>query len=625
MAHGLRTSLLTLIGAGVLGWMLPRAMIRQAVRRMKAICRWLAAEAVRRQKTVLLLIGIVALFPMIHLTALVHHYGVNVPTFDDWAMAPLIIKAHTNDLKWADIFQQQQEARMILPKLVFILSAQKEWDVRDQMMLSVLSCWLTAAGIFVLLRRSGLGLGAVAICFWLIVLTIFSPAPFELWIFASGFPSFLPALFLVTALVAIGTPFSTTAKFFSCAGLATASSFSLAHGLLAWGLTFPVLLVAQRVPRWRFWLGFWLIPTAVCATIYFWGYEKPGYLPQFAPTVSALEYLRFILQFLGGALAYSLNHQRSIAASIFGLLQVALFVMASIYAARRFHDRGFIAKVIPWFALAFYSLGSALLAALGRVGFGASYALSSRYAPFSLPFTLAVIALVAIIVTDLLKAHASPRAHLWGIVTCTVLIIAYLLPYKVCAENARFFLRAYSANDRLARGAILFSPVIDTSGVIKNKVHPPGADYVVRNAAALDRLKLLRPPLVQTNHLNALPHETADGTRVAGSCEAMRAQGEFYHASGWALLKAKGRQADCIVIAYQTPDAEPIVFSISDSIEMRWDIARRSSPNDYLWAGWTAKFPRSAIPAGAKLSFWAVDADEPRLYQLTDESSLKKR
>ena len=123
-------------------------------------------------------------------------------------------------------------------------------------------------------------------------------------------------------------------------------------------------------------------------------------------------------------------------------------------------------------------------------------------------------------------------------------------------------------------------------------------------------------PLVRTNRLNAIEHQIADGTHVSGACEKIETEGETRRASGWALLKGKRRQADCIVIAYQTPDAEPVLFAISDSIELRWDIARHSWPNDYLWSGWTATFPASSVPPGAKLSFWAVDADEPRLYRL---------
>src|SRR2546421_1842844 len=269
MAYRLRTSILVLIAAGVFGWALPRHILASIVQSIQTISRGLGSLAVERRKAVLLLIWIVALVPMIYLMLFVRHYGVNVPIFDDWAMAPLIVKAHTGQLHVADIFQQQQEARTVLPNLIFILSAWHEWNVRDQMLVSVISCGLTAAGIFVLLRRSRLSLVALAICFWLIVLALFSPAPFELWLFASGFPSFLPLLFLVTALTVIETNLPILGKYLICAVLATASTFTLAHGLLAWGLTFPALLFSHRPLRWRFWLLLWLAATATCAAIFF--------------------------------------------------------------------------------------------------------------------------------------------------------------------------------------------------------------------------------------------------------------------------------------------------------------------------------------------------------------------
>ncbi len=600
-------------------------LVRRIWPRVQSICQALAEQAAERQKTVWILVWLVALVPMIHVTYLVRHYAVEVPTLDDWAMAPLIVKAHTGHLRFADIFEQQQEARTVLPKLIFVLSAVRgHWDVRDQMMLSVISWWLTAAGIFVLLRRSGLGPAAVAICFWLIVLCIFSPAQFELWIFASGFPSFLPALFLVVALVAPGTLRSTRAKFFACAVLAAASSFTLANGLLAWGLTFPTLLLVQRSPRWRSWLGLWLGACAICAVVYFWGYERPAYLPAFAPSVSPLEYALFILEFLGGGLAYSMLEHATVA-GFFGALQVALYLLALVCAAQRVRDRAFLAQVAPWFALGLYSIGSACLAAFGRIGYGASYALASRYVPFSLYLTVAVIALLPIIGREIVASRPTNRSRTWVFVMSLLLAFAYLVPYKACAANSHFFLRALSRKDRLARAAVLFSVPLDTSDVIKKTAYPTNADPVIQNAAALDRLKLIRPPLLRTNHLSTIPHEAADQKHASGFCETVEPVGaELYRASGWATLNAKGRPADCVVVAYQDPrDQEWIALTISDSFEMRADILKRFRIMDQLWAGWTATFSRGAIPAGAKLSFWAVNADEPKLYQLGDHSSSK--
>src|ERR1700674_813172 len=623
MAHGLKGSLIALAASGILYWVLPRSFLRSVALWLKSFWSSLNTEGGRRRKTMWIVVWLIALMPMSHLTYLVRHYGVEVPPLDDWEMAPLIVKAHTGQLHFADIFAQQQEGRTILPKLIFVLSAAGgHWDVRDQMMISVVSCWLSAAGLFLLLRRAGLGLVAVAICFWLMVLSVFSPAQFELWIFASGFPSFLPALFLVAALVTVTSQISTTAKLIICAVLATASSFTLPHGLLAWGLMFPALLIARRVPRWPWRLGLWLGLCALCSTFYFWGYEKPSYLPSFAPAVSAFAYVRFILEFLGGGLAYLWKGHEAGTAIFFGLFQLIIFFLALVYAMWR-RERAFLAKMIPWFALGLYSLGSAFLAALGRVGFGVEYALSSRYVTFSVYLTVAVIALMTIITTEILRTRASHRTRLWVCATCALLIISYLTAYKVCAGNTLFFLRALSAKDRLAHAAGLLRATLDTSEIIKRTTYPNDGRPVVRTADALARLHLLRPPLVRSNHLSALSQEIANGERASGSCESATEPGsELYRASGWAILNAKGRPADCVVVAYQNPpDQEWIAVAISDSFAMRPDTVKKYRAMDYLWAGWTATFSRSLIPPGAKLSFWALDADAPKLYLLKDDRS----
>jgi hypothetical protein len=537
-------------------------------------------------------------------------------------MAPLIVDAQTGHLKWASIFAQQQEARTVLPKLIFILfAADGHWDVRDQMMLSVACCWLTVAGVFVLLRRSGLRPTAMALPFWLAVLTIFTPAKFEIWIFASGFPSFFPALFLVTALVIAGTErLGLATKFILCAILASASSFSLANGLLAWALTFPALLLMQRPPRWRWGLAGWLGVTGLCAAVYFWGYEKPAGLTEFAPAVSWLAYTSFILEFLGGALAYAMKERPAQAAGIFGAAQLVLFVAALIYFSRRIKDSRLFAGAIPWFALGLHSIGSAVLAALGRVGYGAPYALASRYITFSVYLTIALVGLTAMIAQDKLAVVRSARIRTWIYAVCLAMVAGYFVPYQICARNSRFFMRALSAKDRLARAAVLFCHAIDTREVIMKTAYPNDARPVTEGADALDRLKLLRPPLVRTNRLEAIPHETVDRRNASGACEAIASDGgNSLRARGWAVLDAKGRPADCVAVAYQTPpDNKWTLCAISDSFAMRPDIVKRFRTMEQLWSGWSATLPQSAVPAGAKLSFWAVDADAPRLYRLED-------
>jgi hypothetical protein len=240
--------------------------------------------------------------------------------------------------------------------------------------------------------------------------------------------------------------------------------------------------------------------------------------------------------------------------------------------------------------------------------------------PFSIYLTIAVIAVVALVVHENFDAGRSRRYG--SVAICLFLAAAYLLPYKACAFNTRFFLRALSAKDRLARAAVLFSPAIDTSEIIKKTAYPNDARPVTEGADALDRLKLLRPPLIRTNQIDALPHQVADGQHASGSCESITLHDGTIRASGWAVLDDKGRPADGVAVAYQTaPDREWTLCALSDSFAMQPEIVKRLRTMEQLWSGWSVTLPRSAFPAEAKLSFWAVDADEPRLYRLKDENA----
>ncbi len=203
----------------------------------------------------------------------------------------------------------------------------------------------------------------------------------------------------MTALVVIATKMSLRTKFIASALLAVASSFTLPHGLLAWGITFPVLFLQKRVERWPRWLIGWLIAAGCCATVYFWGYRKPIELPEFAPAIPPLDYVRFVLIFLGNGMQQAAKMHVATAA-IFGTLTLTTYLFAFGYVVGKRWEQRLLQKTAPWFALGLYSIGSACLAAFGRVGFGLSAALSPRYVPFSLYLTIAALALTAIIAQE---------------------------------------------------------------------------------------------------------------------------------------------------------------------------------------------------------------------------------
>ena len=558
----------------------------------------------------------VGALPALYMGTLVARYGVEVPLMDDWEMAPLIAKAHTGGLTWNDLFEQQEEARTVFPKLIFILSGiDGHWDVRDEMMFSVVLCVATALGIFVLLRRSGLGLVATALCFWASTLLIFSPAQFELWLFASGFPSFMPVLCIVGALLACETRWPLGVKFAIAAVLSTISTFTLAHGMLAWGLTFPIFLAGHRPRRCLGWLVAWCVAAAAAATLYLFDYRKPAHLPDFAPAISAGDYVQFFLAFIGGTFAYAAQQQRVALAIGVGAVAVLLLVAAGVFTLRRLRDAEFSRRVLPWFALAGYSAASAILVTLGRGAYGIEYAISSRYVTFSLYALVALAALLAIVAAEMMRRQRAPLRRAAIVTTIALISVAGGYLYYEHFDDTTRIMRSIWARNRLARSAIVFSPALDTSAIIK-RINYPDPQRVARRAAELSELGILRPPLVQKREIAALPH-AIDERADAGWCDAIVATyGDEFRASGWATLNAKGKPADAVLLAYQTPEGAWVAFAMSDAVVRRRDIKKIFGSRDQLWSGWTATFRRDAVPAGAPISAWAVDIEGPRLYRL---------
>jgi hypothetical protein len=337
--------------------------------------------------------------PAIYIADLIRRYGMSIPLWDDWGIAPMIAHAHTGELRFSELYEQQLEARVFLPKLIFILfTFTGRYDARDGMMFSVLLCCLTAIGVLLLLRRTGLSRPAQTLCLVLIVVGIFSPAQGELWLLASGFPSFMPALFIIAGLVILQTKLSTTAKCLSCGVLAVASTFTLAHGVLAWGLTFPIFLLWRGAERPKLWLALWSALALASAGAYLWGYVKPEETPTFAPPVPLLAYAHYITAFLGGAVAYGLRWSPEIVplgvATAAGAIVLALFATLVGYVIYHWRDLRLRTRALPWIALGCYSIASAFPRVTRARRPRVQQALESRYVTFSFYLTVAVIVLV---------------------------------------------------------------------------------------------------------------------------------------------------------------------------------------------------------------------------------------
>ena len=560
------------------------------------------------------LLVVAAALPVLFLAMLVYQYAVPIPMLDDWDMAPLIAKWRTGGLTFHDFWVQQQESRTFFPKIIFVLlAAGPRWDVRLEMVLSIVTCLATAVGIHALLRNSQMSRLHGGGAFLLIVLLLFSPVQHELWLLASGFPSFVPALCIVGGLVVALSRLTTVKKFTLCALLALFSSFTLSNGLLAWGLTFPVALLIGRIRGWRPWLG-WFTLSAVCSFFYFYGFTPQPDLPAFAPPRPVLDYLQYLLAFLGSALGRAGNGDPLTTSIGVGVIALLAYVSALIYAFVYYRDRELLSRLAPWFALGLYSIACGILAALGRIAWGVSQALESRYVAFSLYLLVAVIVLLGLISRHFRERTQTYAARVAVLSAIVLLGAVYLTLHVRCATASLEMFRIRSANTRLGYGAVIFSPVLETSSILE-KVSYPRPNFVRKNADLLDQLHLLRPPLIRTTDISQLRTGKADGTVASGWFDSTKAQDEQITASGWAALIGKRRPADCVILAF-SEEGTWRIFAMSSAVVARPDVAEKLHDSRYRWTGWHAVYPANIVPPGARVSAWALDARDAKLYEL---------
>nr|MBA2432129.1 hypothetical protein [Chthoniobacterales bacterium] len=388
-------------------------------------------------------------------------------------------------------------------------------------------------------------------------------------------------------------------KFAVCAACALASSFTLSHGLLLWGLTFPLVLADARVRRRGVWLLAWIATTAACAVFYFHDYAKPVTVPDFAPAISLLDYGRYLLAFLGGEFAYAVRepHRLTLTMATGGVL-LAGFLAAGLWALSRWRDAAVLRRVLPWFALGGYSIGSGALATLGRVGFGLDSALSSRYVAFSLYLTIAVFMLALLVLREIGASRALRAA--------TLVLLGGTIVTLLFWSNERCvrFMASDNADTRLLRAGVVFGEAVDTTSALQ-RAGNQSPEVIRTHARALDELQLLRPRLVRSGDLLALLQ--AAGADGAGELETIERDEKTLSVSGFAILPAQRRPADAVLLMVGETAA------MSGKVLRRSEVARRLRDKGQAWSGWSVTLPAAS---NANISAFAVEADVPRLHRL---------
>jgi len=552
--------------------------------------------------------------PALLLAVLLPQYWIDVPQYDEWDSVMLFEHLSQGSLTLSLLFKQVNEYRQFFPNVIFVaLGKLTHWDLRYEMILIFIAVCLISLNVRRLARLTcEAGAGLFAILLLAANLVIFSLTQYENWFQAQQLVYYLPILCVTTCVVVARMKLGTLFKYAICAVLSFVSMFSSANGVACWIVVFPLLIFTEWPKQRRavIWLSTaWVAATGLCCALYLYDYHKPWWTP--SPATGVYHPWRafvYFLGFIGGPLGLE-RVRLSIAA---GFVMMLGLTAACVYLLRRRNDRILLERTIGWLVIGAYSLVTAVMTTIGRVGLPSGPSQVPRYLGFSAYLLVALIFLAHIVPQDLQRRRG--RAH-WlrpnPILCVTLLVLVAYQPFMLLLSFRQ--MDAWETRLLQAKASILLINQLPDARL--TKILYPNVQFLNEKANALDRLGFLRPSLVKTNHLNALADQDVSSF---GEFSGLDQSPDGYFASGTCTMRQK-RLPDAIILAYDTGNNDPIAFAMTHPVKRPWSITQGVATS----ANWTLRFTTDQLPrAPATISAWGFDATTGRAYRLSGERQI---
>ena len=569
--------------------------------------------------------------PALWIAILVCEYGVDIPYWDQWdGICPLFEKSEAGTLRLADFFALHSEHRIFFPRLVMYgLARITHWNIRGEMLVIWLLAVACACNYWQLTRVTGWTDSRLGR--WLLVglcLFLFTPLQYETWLMGIQVVFLLP-LVCLSACFWLSQDSRPAIGFISTALLSTVATFCVASGQLCWLLTFPLLLFRGGEIAWRrqkgWWIG-WLSIYAGNLLLYFTNYKKPSYHPntlEFA--IRPFDAVQYALAYLGSDFGFGTVFSTTAIAALAGALLLLLFAVCASYLIWQRHDRELISRALPWLMPPCFSLANAALTTLGRLGFGVGQALSSRYITFAVLLPMGLCFLVPLIYLHSRDHAGTPQGKIIVGMALTSIVTFLAMLHTFGSIISVEGWKELERTRLIGKTLVLFINIVDERAALGSYVHAI-VDPLKERANLLDRLGYLRPPLVRSNRVREIADASSPGSAEFGEIEQKgTAENGQWGMSGWAILPESGRSADGILITYDDPKGDPVIFELGDMGVPRKDLAAARNQPAYALCGWVKYFDDKKLPDGATvLKVWAFDAEKCRAYRIKGQASLQR-
>lgn len=343
--------------------------------------------------------------PFLVLLVQMYRFGFTFPYWDEMLVAPLVVKARLGSLSLLDLWAQQNEHRLLFPRLVMIaVGLAFRWNGAW-----VLACSVACGvGVFLLFSWSALASG-IRRAWWAIpvfAFWVFSWAQMENWVWGLELMFFMCNLAVAGGIMALTRKPESWRGFIVALLMGVVASYSFSNGLLYWFAAVPMLFAAPGMRRETRVLRIliWALVAAIVLQSYLIGYHKPGVSPSLSMVLyHPLTYAGYLVLYLGSPVTAIFStppwhggqaHAVSWWQFLPGLVGMAA-IPVLLWRLWRIPRVSF-AALAPWLSVAAFAFGSALITAWGRAGFGLGQALSSRYITTSMLFWCALTGLLAV-------------------------------------------------------------------------------------------------------------------------------------------------------------------------------------------------------------------------------------
>jgi hypothetical protein len=591
----------------------------------------LRAKSLWDSKVLLTIFFLVAALPAVGPMLLVHNYGVDVPYLDQWSLLGTTLESRQGGIP-PSLFVQHNEHRIVVPCLIFIaVDNLTHWNQVASMRVSVVIACLTSLGVYCLLQqtippetaREAKIIGMWFVCNGL----IFTMAQYDNWLAALGIENVLPMAFIVWALVVVRSSMGSWWRMGISIALATGATFSSGNGFLAWPLVGMIWawspsFKALKEKKWL--LLAWCAGFAVNLGVYFHHYVSPLHVPGPVPLTAALLF-QYVVVFMGGPLAVVIRVPEAtvIGATLLIMLAIAIVVFVWGWWIKR--DVAFCSNMIVWLAVAWFAVGSAMLAAPKRADLGVAQALSSRYSTFALWLVVGLLGASFVFATRRPVGKREVGRHLVTVLVSVVFVTQLLaIPEELGAAKYNHIFRLRT------KGALLLIRSLPDDDPNLFSLLFPSVPYLRQMAETVDKIGFIHPPLIATNHAREIAMDV-DPVRAPARYghldQAVQIDPQQLLATGWAILPSKGRSADAVFLTWDHFDNDPIIFAVGSVGVPHVDPDGKLGHGDYEFCGWNAFCPISRLPAGTgalRIRAWAFDVDSGRATPISGEGVVQR-